>query len=82
MKKEKIEYLIRYYLHLLSADEKSNLKYPYLNDYEKQLEKEKLATLISDNFSDKILWNNCPNCNKLARTPKAKQCRFCEYDWH
>ena len=26
--------------------------------------------------------NNCPKCGKLARTPKAKQCRYCFYNWH
>jgi hypothetical protein len=31
---------------------------------------------------EKIEFNNCPKCNKLTRTPKAKQCRFCGYDWH
>ncbi len=25
--------------------------------------------------------NNCPQCNKLARTPHAKQCRFCGHTW-
>ncbi len=32
--------------------------------------------------SEKIEFNNCTQCGKLARTPKAKQCRFCGYDWH
>lgn len=26
--------------------------------------------------------NNCPKCEKLTRTPFAKQCRFCGHDWH
>ena len=29
-----------------------------------------------------VVFNTCPKCNKLARTPKAKQCRFCGHDWH
>ncbi len=24
----------------------------------------------------------CPRCEKLARTPLAKQCRHCGFDWH
>lgn len=32
--------------------------------------------------SNIIEFNNCPQCKKLARTPKAKQCRFCQFDWH
>ena len=26
--------------------------------------------------------NLCPKCNKVTRTPWAKQCRFCRHDWH
>ncbi len=29
-----------------------------------------------------INYNNCPKCQKLTRTPKAKQCRFCGHNWH
>ena len=32
--------------------------------------------------SNKVLFNNCPKCNKLARTPYAKQCRHCGFNWH
>jgi len=28
-----------------------------------------------------IKLNICPICNRLARTPKARQCRHCEYKW-
>lgn len=31
---------------------------------------------------DKVYFNNCPKCRQLARTPYAKQCRFCGYSWH
>lgn len=31
---------------------------------------------------EKVFFNYCPNCNKLARTPQAKQCRYCGYSWH
>ena len=24
----------------------------------------------------------CPRCEKLLRTPRAKQCRWCFHDWH
>lgn len=32
--------------------------------------------------TNSLNYNNCPKCNKLTRTPKAKQCRYCGYDWH
>lgn len=31
---------------------------------------------------EQVFLNNCPQCGKLARTPQAKQCRFCGLDWH
>lgn len=42
---------------------------------------EKQVAIRIDN-ENVIKYNNCPNCNKLTRTPKAKQCRFCGHDWH
>lgn len=26
--------------------------------------------------------NLCPKCHKIARTPQARQCRYCFHDWH
>ena len=31
---------------------------------------------------DQIYFNNCPKCQKLARTHYAQQCRYCGYNWH
>jgi len=31
---------------------------------------------------DELNINLCPNCKGIARTPQAKQCRFCGYSWH
>lgn len=41
---------------------------------------EKIANRIYKEHKEVI--NLCPKCNKLARTPNAKQCRYCFYDWH
>lgn len=30
----------------------------------------------------KVFLNLCPVCSKLARTPYAKQCKYCGHDWH
>jgi hypothetical protein len=49
------------------------------------LGKEKLRQIIAERLfkehADEIL-NPCPRCEKLARTPLAKQCRYCGFDWH
>ena len=37
--------------------------------------------ILKENIYE-IIINNCPHCGKLARTPLAKQCRFCGFDWH
>jgi len=37
---------------------------------------------ILNESSNEVTFNLCSNCQKLARTPRAKQCRFCRYDWH
>jgi hypothetical protein len=41
-----------------------------------------IAKRIIAETPDKIFFNNCPNCNKLARTPYARQCRHCGHNWH
>jgi hypothetical protein len=41
-----------------------------------------VANRILAQSADKVYFNNCPNCNKLARTPFAKQCRHCNHSWH
>jgi hypothetical protein len=40
------------------------------------------AERILKEQSEKIYFNYCPICKKLARTPQAKQCRYCGYSWH
>jgi hypothetical protein len=40
------------------------------------------AKRILDEHSDQIVFNCCPRCGALAKTPKARQCRFCRHDWH
>jgi hypothetical protein len=37
--------------------------------------------IYRDHRSDLKL-NLCPKCQKIARTPTARQCRFCGHDWH
>ena len=42
----------------------------------------KVATRIWNVHKHQIELNLCPKCSKIARTPWAKQCRFCLNDWH
>jgi len=40
------------------------------------------AKRIYNEHKDDLNLNLCPKCLKIARTPKAKQCRFCFHNWH
>ena len=40
------------------------------------------ARRIMDEHKSEIVFNLCPRCSSLARTPRARQCRFCGLDWH
>jgi hypothetical protein len=39
------------------------------------------ARILKDN-DDLVFLNKCPQCSKLTRTPYAKQCKHCYFDWH
>lgn len=40
------------------------------------------AERIFKDHRNQIELNYCPQCGRLALTPKARQCRFCKHDWH
>ena len=44
--------------------------------------KYRIAEKIFQEHKDELELNLCPKCGKIARTPWAKQCRFCYHDWH
>lgn len=44
--------------------------------------KRKVTERIFNEHKDELELNLCPKCGKIARTPRAKQCRFCLHDWH
>ncbi|WP_300597555.1 hypothetical protein [Niabella sp.] len=41
-----------------------------------------IAKRIMNETPEKVFLNSCSRCNKLARTPYARQCRHCGYSWH
>jgi len=50
-----------------------------------ELGNDKMEMVIAERLlkeSGEIVINNCPKCGRLARTPSAKQCRYCGHDWH
>ena len=52
-----------------------------LNDGEEQFKINVAKRILSEHRTNP-LFNYCPKCGKLARTPQAKQCRFCKHNWH
>ena len=41
-----------------------------------------IAKRIMMENPEKVFLNNCSQCDKLARTPYARQCRHCGHNWH
>lgn len=41
-----------------------------------------IAKRIMMENPEKVFLNNCSKCDKLARTPYARQCRHCGHNWH
>ncbi len=45
--------------------------------------RERIAERIrSDAVNGRLKLNRCPSCSRIARTPNARQCVWCGYDWH
>ena len=42
---------------------------------------EKSAERVLNEQFDDLNLNTCPGCDGIARTPTAKQCRYCGHDW-
>lgn len=91
---ETVEYIIRHYSHLLPVKEKSllskfrsSLQRGADPDLFQQLTfgphryETKVAEQILEDHKDQIVFNNCPKCGALARTPVAKQCWKCNFHW-
>lgn len=43
---------------------------------------ERTAERLMREHAEQIFVNRCLRCGKLARTPRARQCRYCHYSWH
>ncbi len=117
MQKNKVDYILNHFSHLMTINERAAWKHWSTNykidngDYVSEEQKEKRrkvskkAGWISsdpkilgllkegiENFrlktaerifkEETVEFNCCPKCGSIARTPRAKQCRFCSYDWH
>lgn len=42
---------------------------------------EKVVRRIYADHKHELNLNLCPKCKKIARTPRAQQCRFCFHEW-
>ena len=40
-----------------------------------------MARVLAEHRAE-IIENRCPKCSRLVRTPAARQCLWCGYDWH
>lgn len=63
---------------LTAADRESLL----LAQYPLSAFMERTGERILAECRDRVFLNRCPRCGRVARTPTAKQCRYCRHDWH
>jgi hypothetical protein len=42
---------------------------------------QRTSARILDESRHLIFFNRCPKCGGLARTPTARQCRYCAHEW-
>lgn len=74
--------------HLLKERFKEKLGYEENSDLLQMFDKGyksfvlQTAQRISEETPLDFHLNKCPNCDFLARTPYAKQCRNCTHNWH
>jgi hypothetical protein len=81
MEKERADYITNYFSSLMTDDEKLALSYHmYIQKTPEEFVLD-VAKRIMAETPEKVFFNNCPRCNRLARTPKAKQCRYCGHSW-
>lgn len=66
--------------HIQKEDEKKLL--PYLEDDNFYQHFNKIVKSLCDKNKNEIDINRCPNCNRITRTNKSKQCNYCGKDWH
>ena len=36
----------------------------------------------NDSRDGQIVINRCPNCSRIVKTPRSRQCLWCGHDWH
>jgi hypothetical protein len=73
-KKDSISKLVSFYRDKIeNIDELINIEF---EDYRK-----KIVERILNEHKNEIKFNICPKCKKIARTPNARQCRHCGYNW-
>ena len=81
MEQQLVSYLFRYYAHLAPLEIKANIKYSYLDAAERTEEQKKIAEYLLKHHHHEIFINKYPKCDQLARTPLARQCRYCRLHW-
>jgi hypothetical protein len=42
----------------------------------------RVSSRVLAEAAGEVFVNRCPRCNRVVRTPKARQCFWCGFDWH
>lgn len=79
---ETANYIVTYFDHLLTSDERGAIQYQYflpkgINEY-----KIEVAQRVMAESAEKVYFNNCKKCGRLTRRPQSKVCRHCGHHWY
>lgn len=44
--------------------------------------RQRVRDRVLNEHTDQVFINRCPNCERIVRTPRAKQCLWCSHSWH
>ncbi len=42
----------------------------------------RIARRVLAEHTDRVFVNRCPQCGRIVRTPRARQCFWCRHAWH
>jgi hypothetical protein len=71
-----IGYVLGHFNHLMSQEEREAFY------KERRLSARfSVCRRIAETYPTEVFANRCPNCGRLPRTPRAKQCFWCGHNW-
>jgi hypothetical protein len=79
---ETANYIVTYFHHLLTSDERGAITYQYFLTEGIDQYKIKAAQRVLAENPGQVYFNNCAKCGRLTRRPQSKVCQHCGHAWY